>query len=333
VGGAHAVRRAVTDGDTPLICVVGATASGKSSLALALAEALGGERVEILGADSRQLYRGLDIGTAKPTPAERARVPHHLFDVLDPGETCSAGRYARMAAKVIGDIRARGRLPVVVGGTGLYVRALVDGIWDAPPRNSTLRAALEGLPGDAPHQWLSRLDPSGAAAIHPNDRRKLVRSLEITLLEGRPASALRAAHGFPGAYPALQVGLSWPREVLYARIDRRVEAMIEAGWVDEIRGLLDRGVDPNAPGMDAVGYRELVRHLGGDFGLEEAVLRIQKACRNYAKRQFTWFRKDARIRWLEAEGVPVRRLADSLIESIGSNQLGVRVDVSVRKAP
>lgn len=329
MGGAYSVR-AVTGGEVPLICVVGATASGKSALALRLAEALGGE---IVGADSRQLYRGLDIGTAKPTPAERARVPHHLFDVLDPGETCSAGRYARTAAEAISGIRARGRVPVVVGGTGLYVRALVDGIWDGPRRHPGLRAALEALPGEALYRWLTRLDGSSAAAIHPNDRRKVERALEITLLAGRPASALRRAHGFPGILPALQFGLSWPRDLLYARIERRVEAMIEAGWVDEIRGLLARGVDPHGPGMDAVGYRELVRHLEGEFGLEDAILRIQKACRNYAKRQFTWFRKDARIRWLEAEGVPVRRLADPLIDLIGSNQLGVRVDVSVRKAP
>jgi tRNA dimethylallyltransferase len=312
-----------------LICVVGPTASGKSALGLALAEALGGE---IVGADSRQLYLGLDIGTAKPTPAERARVPHHLFDVLEPGETCGAGRYARLAAEAVAGIRARGRIPVVVGGTGLYVRALVDGIWDGPPRDPALRAALERLARDGAglHRWLARLDGESAAAIHPNDARKLVRALEITLGAGRPASALRRAHGFPGAFPAVQIGLNWPRDVLYARIDRRVDAMLAEGWLDEIRALLDRGVDPDAPGMDAVGYRELVRHLRGEFDLEEAVRRAKKACRNYAKRQFTWFRKDARIRWLEAEGVPVHRLVDHLIRS---NQLGVRVDVSVRKAP
>jgi tRNA dimethylallyltransferase len=321
-----------TVADRPLICVVGATASGKSALALALAEALGGE---IVGADSRQLYRGLDVGTAKPTPDERARVPHHLYDVLDIGETCSAGRYARMAADVIAGIRARGNVPVVVGGTGLYVRALVDGIWDGPPRHPALRDALEGISADghALHRMLACLDGPSAAAIHPHDRRKLVRALEITLLSGRPASALRRAHGFPGAVPAVQVGLIWPREVLYERIDRRVEAMLSAGWIDEIRSLLDRGVDPDAPGMDAVGYRDLVRHLRGEFDLDTAVSRIQKACRNYAKRQFTWFRKDARIRWLEAEGVPVRRLAEPLIGLFESYQVGVRVDVSVRKTP
>lgn len=318
----------------PLVCVVGPTASGKSALGLALAEALGGE---IVGADSRQLYRRLDIGTAKPTPAERARVPHHLFDVLEIGATCSAGRYARMAAEAVAGIRARAKVPVVVGGTGLYVRALVDGIWDGPPRHPALRAALEELSDVGPageaarlHRWLVRLDPEGAAAIHPRDTRKLVRALEIALVAGRPASALRRAHGFPGAFPAVQIGLAWPREALYARIDRRVDAMMAAGWLDEIRGLLARGVDPDAPGMDAVGYRELVAHLRGDFDLEEAVRRAKKACRNYAKRQFTWFRKDARIRWLEAERVPVHRLVDHLTES---NQLGVRVDVSVCKAP
>jgi tRNA dimethylallyltransferase len=327
--GGKVPRGGVSGRGGPLICVVGPTASGKSALGLALAEALGGE---IVGADSRQLYRGLTIGTAKPTPAERARVPHHLLDVLEPGEPCSAGRYASMAAEAIAAIRARGKVPVVVGGTGLYVRALVDGIWDGPPRQPALRGALKRLAGDGVglHRWLVRLDGDGAAATHPHDTRKLVRALEITLVAGRPASVLRREHGFPGAFAAVQVGLTLSREALYARIDRRVDEMIEAGWVDEIRSLLAGGVDPDGPGMDAVGYRELIRHLRGDFDLDEAVRRAKKACRNYAKRQFTWFRKDARIRWLEAEGRSVHGVVDHLIRS---NQLGVRVDVPVRKAP
>jgi len=316
-------------GETPLICLVGPTGVGKSDLGLELAEALGGE---IVSADSRQVYRGMDIGTAKPTAAERARVPHHLLDVADPGEAFSAGRFARLGEAAVADIRRRGRVPLVVGGTGLYVRALLDGFWDGPAAVPPLRAALEDLAArrgkGAAHRMLARLDPDSAAAIHPNDGHKTRRALEIALSQGRPASALRRAHGFPGRHAAVRLGLTRPRAELYARIDRRVDAMMAAGWLEETRRLLDAGVDPEAPGMNAVGYRELARHLRGEWPLETALAAIRKASRNYAKRQFTWFLKDARIRWLEAERLSVRALVGTLPQY---NQRGVmRVDVSVR---
>jgi tRNA dimethylallyltransferase len=296
-----------------LVCVVGPTGVGKSAFALELAEAVGGE---IVGADARQVYRGLDIGTAKPTAAERARVPHHLLDLVEPGEPFTAGTFVRLAEAALADIRARGRVPIVVGGTGLYVRALVDGLWEGPPAAPALREALAGIAAArgpaALHRMLARLDGPSAAALHPRDRHKTARALEITLLTGRPASAQRGAHGFPGRHEALFLGLTRPRADLYDRINRRVEAMVAAGWVGEIRALLGRGVDPDGPGMDAVGYRELVRHVRGEWGLEEAVAAIQKATRNYAKRQFTWFLKDARIRWLEPEDVFVRAVVGCL---------------------
>jgi len=316
----------------PLICVVGPTGVGKTEFALELAEAIGGE---IVNADSRQVYRGMDIGTAKPTPEERARVPHHLLDVVAPGEPFSAGTFVRLADAAVADIRARGRVPLVVGGTGLYVRALVDGFWNGPPGAPGLRTALAGVaerrgPGEL-HRMLGRLDPASATAIHPHDAYKAGRALEVTLLTGRPASALKAAHGFPGRHEAVWLGLTRPRAELYARIDRRVDQMLDAGWVEETRRLLQAGVDPSGPGMNAVGYREIVRHLRGEWGLGEAAAAIRKASRNYAKRQFTWFLKDARIHWLEAVGVPVRALVGRLLRS---NQLGVmRVDVSVRQTP
>jgi tRNA dimethylallyltransferase len=319
-------------GAPPLICVVGPTGVGKSDFALELAEAVGGE---IVNADSRQVYRGMDIGTAKPTAGERARVPHHLLDVVAPGEPFSAGRFVRLADAAVADIRGRSKVPVVVGGTGLYVRALVDGFWNGPPGAPRLRAALAAVAerrgaGEA-HRMLRRLDPASAAAIHPNDAYKAGRALEVTLLTGRPASALKAAHGFPGRYEAVWIGLTRPRAVLYERIDRRVDRMLESGWVEETRRILEAGTDPGAPGMNAVGYREIARFLRGEWGLQEAAAAIRKASRNYAKRQFTWFLKDARIQWLEAEGVPVRALVGRLLRS---NQLGVmRVDVSVRQTP
>jgi tRNA dimethylallyltransferase len=315
-----------------LVCVVGPTGVGKTDFALALAEAIGGE---IVNADSRQVYRGMDIGTAKPTAEERARVPHHLIDILDPSEPFSAGAFVRLAGEAIDAIRGRKNVPVVVGGTGLYVRALVDGIWQGPRGEPGLRAALAAVAetrgAGEPHRMLRRLDPESAAALHPNDRHKVQRALEITLMEGRPASALRRAHGFPGAREATLVGLTMPRARLYARIERRVDAMIAAGWPAETEALLAAGVGPEAPGMNAVGYRQLVRHIRGEIPLETAVSEIKQATRNYAKRQFTWFRKDARIRWLEAEGLPVQGLVGRVFES---DQRGeVRVDVSIRKAP
>jgi tRNA dimethylallyltransferase len=305
---------------------------GKTDFALALAEAVGGE---IVNADSRQVYRGMDIGTAKPTAEERARVPHHLIDILDPVEPFSAGAFVRLAGEAIDAIRGRKHVPVVVGGTGLYVRALVDGIWQGPRGEPGLRAAVAAVAerrgAGEPHRMLGRLDPDSAAALHPNDRHKVARALEITLMEGRPASALRRAHGFPGAREAVLIGLTLPRARLYARIERRVDAMIAAGWVSETEALLAAGVGPGAPGMNAVGYRQLVRHIRGEMPLETAISEIKQATRNYAKRQFTWFRKDARIRWLETEGLPVQGLVGRVVES---DQRGeVRVDVSIRKAP
>ncbi|MBI5136557.1 MAG: tRNA (adenosine(37)-N6)-dimethylallyltransferase MiaA [Nitrospirae bacterium] len=315
-----------------LICICGPTGVGKTDLALALALAADGE---IVNADSRQLYRGMDIGTAKPTPEERARVPHHLIDVLDPAEPCSAGRFARMADAAIAAIRARGRRPIVVGGTGLYLRALVDGIWEGPRADPALRAALAAVADrngrGEPHRMLARLDPASAAAIHPNDVHKTIRALEITLLCGEPASSLRARHGFPGRHGAAWFGLTRPRAELYDRIDRRVEAMIAAGWVDEVRRLLAAGIPLDAPGMNALGYAEIARHVHGEWPLAAAIQAVQMASRRYAKRQFTWFRKDARLLWLDVSGASPPDLVASVLN--GAKQGESRVDVTISEAP
>ncbi|MFQ5508442.1 MAG: tRNA (adenosine(37)-N6)-dimethylallyltransferase MiaA [Leptospirillia bacterium] len=293
----------------PLLCLTGPTAVGKTGISLDLAEALG---AEIINADSRQIYRGMDIGTAKPTAEERARVPHHLIDVVDPSEVFSAARFMVLATEAIGNIRARGGVPLVVGGTGLYIRSLVDGIVDAPPAHPPLREALQAVGerqgADALHRMLQRLDPATAGGLHPNDGYKVIRAIEIVLRTGQTASGLRQAHGFPGVYNAVLIGLTRPRAELYERINRRVDEMIAAGWVDETEGLLKKGISPESPGMKAVGYRELVRFLMGEWPLSEAVASIKQASRNYAKRQFTWFRKDDRLCWFNAAGVSVAEL-------------------------
>ena len=315
-----------------LICVIGPTAVGKTEFALTLAEELGGE---IVNADSRQIYTGMDIGTAKPTPEETSRVPHHLIDVADPREAFSVGRFVELADAVIADIRARGRIPIVTGGTGLYVRALVDGLWDGPPIQPGLRDALGGIATargkEALHRMLTRLDPDSAAVAHPNDEYKVTRALEITLATGRPASTLRREHGFPGRYRALMIALNRPRPELHERINRRVEQMLDRGWIEETRCLLDAGITPEHPGMNAVGYREVARLIGGEISREQAVDAICGATRRYAKRQFTWFRKDARITWLDSSGVSVRAL---VARAFKAHNLGVmRVDVTVCKTP
>ena len=289
--------------------MVGPTAVGKTALAIALAKAIEGE---IVNADSRQIYRGMDIGTAKPTAAEQAQVPHHLIDVADPNEVFSAARYALLAEKAVGNILQRGKVPIIAGGTGLYIRALVDGISDAPKTNPPLRKALSAVArekGESElHRMLTRLDPDSAEKIHPNDLRRVERALEITLMGGKPASVVRGEHGFPGRYSPVMIGLTCPRAMLYERIDQRVKKMILAGWLDETKNLLNKGTRPDAPGMNALGYRELVACLNGELDRESAVAAICKASRNYAKRQFTWFRKDDRICWLDTADVSVRDL-------------------------
>lgn len=286
-----------------ILAIVGATATGKSSLGLALAGAIGGE---IVNADALQVYRGLDIGTAKPTPEERRRVPHHLIDLLDPEEPWSAGEFARRARPVLDEIRGRGRLPVVVGGSGFYVHALLRGLAPLPPRQPQVRRELErrmeadGLA--SLRRELERLDPATAARLAPGDRQRIVRALEVVLATGRPLSQWQAEAPPAELRPAaLRVGLTLPRAILYDRIGARVHRMIECGWVEEVAGLLRRGVDPAAPAFQAIGYRQIVCHIRGERALDVAVRDIVLATRRFAKRQETWFRnKEPEVIWLRA---------------------------------
>src|SRR5438552_9133798 len=240
---------------TRLVCIVGPTASGKTALALELAARFG---AEIVSADSRQIYRGLDVGTAKPTPAERARARHHCLDLIEPGETFDAARFRRAADDAIADIRARGRVPFVVGGTGLYVRVLLRGLCPAPPRVPALRAALDATMAraglDALYAQLVQIDPDAARRLAPRDRVRIVRALEVALATGVPLSRWQAEHGFgERPYETLVIGLARPTGELDARIRTRVDAMVASGFVDEVRALAARGIV-----SDALGYREML---------------------------------------------------------------------------
>jgi len=284
-----------------LITVVGPTATGKSALGLAIGERFDGE---IVGADSVQIYRFLDIGSAKPTEEERRRLPHHLVDVVDPAEPYTAADYERDARAAVDDIVRRGRLPIVVGGTALYVRALLRGLCPAPPADAGVRAELverareEGWP--ALHRQLADLDPAAAERIHPNDRVRIERALEVVLTSGQPLSELHSRHGFPRAdLAALQIGLDLPRDLLFERIDTRVEEMFGQGWVEEVESLLARGYDPDLKPLQAIGYRDVVRLIGGECSREEAVHSIQRDTRRFAKRQLTWLRKEEDILWCD----------------------------------
>lgn len=292
-------------GSPPVIVLLGATATGKSALALALAEEIEGG-AEIVNADALQVYRGFDIGTAKPTAVERERVPHHLIDILDPHERYSAGEFARRARAVVADIHRRGRRTLVVGGSGLYLRALLEGISPVPRgdrkirRDLRRRVAEEGL--ERLYEELRRRDPVTAERLMPRDRQRILRALEVLEVSGVPLSEWieRKPFGDQGL-PSLRIGLTLPRAILYDRIAVRVDRMLGCGWLDEVRRLLSSGLTPELPAFQAIGYRQLVRHLLGEVSLGEAVEELVRQTRRYAKRQETWFRKEPDVAWFQAD--------------------------------
>ena len=274
------------------LAIVGCTGAGKTALSLAVARELD---AEIISIDSRQVYRGMDIGTAKATPRERSLVPHHGLDIRDPGERYSAGDFGRDARRWIAAIRSRGRVPLLVGGTGFFLRALTDPLFREPPLDPARRSALEEALGALPRRelarWVCVLDPERTEVAIGGGRQRMIRTLSITLLTGRNVSWWHVRHPTEGKPLAGVVcRLVVPFEVLEERIARRTCDMVAAGFVDEVRGLLGAGHAPGAPGMDGVGYREMVAHLAGEITLDEAIERTRRATRRYAKRQRTWFR-------------------------------------------
>jgi len=287
----------------PVILLAGPTAVGKTQLALEIAHRLG---TEIINCDSMQVYRYMEIGTAKPTPEERALVPHHLLDVADPDEPFDAARYAELARPVIESLQNRGKMPLVVGGTGLYMKVLTRGICPAAPRDPAIREQLRreleehGL--ERLHQELGRVDPEAGRRLHPHDRQRVLRALEVQRLTGIPLSCWQSQHRFQQTiYRTVKIFLYRDRNVLYERINRRVRQMLEQGLVAEVRRLLAMGYGPELKSMQAVGYKQLAAHLLGACPLASAVTDMERATRHYARRQLTWFRGDSEFRWVQAD--------------------------------
>ncbi len=286
-----------------LAVLAGPTASGKTALAIELARAFGGE---IISADSMQVYKRMDIGSGKPSREQREAVPHHLIDIAEPDEDYTAAAFMRDADRAIEDMHGRGKRVFVAGGTGLYIRALLHGILEGPAGDKALRGALASEAAERGlgwlHERLASLDPAAAASIHPNNLRRVLRALELTLLSKRPASELRKEHAFSEArYDALLIGLHKDRQALYADIDKRVDEMLARGLVDETRGLVDAGYSTGLKPMNGLGYKEVAGFLNGEYPLAEAARLIKRNTRRYAKRQLTWFKKEPGIIWLSSE--------------------------------
>jgi tRNA dimethylallyltransferase len=287
----------------PVVVIVGPTAVGKSRVAIEVAKAF---ETEVLTADSRQVYRGLDIGTDKPLPEERQAVPHRLIDLVNPDESFNAGLYRRQAVDEIERLYRDRRLPLVVGGTGLYVRTLLKGLCDAPPTDPVVRAALRQEAKDQGHDCLyARLvaiDPVTAARLHPRDESKVNRALEVYELSGRRMSEFQQEHGFADRpFAALIIGLNRERGALYRRIEERIDWQLAHGLIEETRQLLARGYQRDSAAMKGLGYRQVAEHLAGEYDAAEMVRRFKRDTRHFSKRQMTWFRKEPGIQWLTIE--------------------------------
>jgi tRNA dimethylallyltransferase len=291
-------------GSHPLIVILGPTASGKSALAIALAGKLDGE---ILVCDSTQVYRHFDIGTAKVRATEARGIPHHLVDRVEPTEVFTAGDFQRRAVEVLADVRSRDRLPILTAGTGLYLRALLEGLSEAPQRSEELRERLRTSVARHGatylHRVLSRLDSKTASRIAEGDTQKIIRAIEMRVLAGKPVDAIHRAgrQGLQG-YSVTKIGLNPPRAALYQRINQRTIQMIQAGWMEEVRDLIAAGVPPDAKPFQFIGYSELRQVLEGKLSESAAVETIQRATRQFAKRQLTWFRREQNVIWMEGFG-------------------------------
>lgn len=305
----------------PLIVILGPTAAGKTDLAIDLAMALNGE---IVSADSRQVYRQMDIGTAKPTAEQRGLVPHHLLDVVNPDENLSVAQYQIMAYDAIDAILARGCLPFLVGGTGQYITAVTEG-WNIPeiPPNPDLRAELEAFARsegrDALLQRLAQLDPATAEKIDPHNIRRVVRAIEVSVESGQPFSELQQKH--PPPYTILEYGLTMERDALYKQADQRVDQMMEHGFLDEVRRLLDQGYDRSLPSMSGLGYAQLAAHLLDQISLDQAIARTKHATHDFIRRQYTWFRgHDRGILWHNMQEIELKRLINTTFRWIQNHR-------------
>jgi len=297
-----------------LLVVLGPTASGKSALGISLAEELGGE---IIVCDSTQVYRHFNVGTAKVAQSEQRGIPHHLVDVVEPAEVFTAGEYRSRAIAVLEDLRGRGKVPIITAGTGLYLRALLEGLSDAPTRSEELRERLRERArtkgGEYLHKLLARMDHEAASRIAPRDTPKIIRAIEICVLAGQTVGDVhRSGRSGLKGYSIRKIGLLPSRAALYAAIDARVRAMIAAGWVEEVRRLVAMGVPRGAKPFQFIGYSEIREHLEGKLSLEAAVKQTQQATRRFAKRQITWFRRESDVDWLSGFGTDRRIIAHAL---------------------
>ena len=294
----------------PILVILGPTASGKTDAALAAAQAIG---AEILSVDSMQVYQGMDVGTAKPSLAERWGVRHHLIDVVPPTEVFTVGRFVEAADAVIADAAGRSVPLVATGGTPLYYKALFEGLFEGPGADDAVRAKLRALPDEALSRRLAEVDPAAASRIHPNDHKRLVRALEVFELTGRPISSFQTAWAAQAwRHRAAWVGLEWDREALNRRINARVKAMISAGWVDEVRRLLATHGSLSHTAAEATGYRELIDHLAGRTTLDDAVEQIKIATRQLARRQMKWFRRFREVKWVKGDQPPEAVAAEAV---------------------
>lgn len=281
-----------------VILLVGPTCVGKTGAAIALARRIG---TEIISADSMQIYRRMDIGTEKPTPAQLAEVTHHMIDIVEPSDNYSAGRYIEDVKPIIESLHSRGKVPVVTGGTGLYIKAMTRGLFRGPSADWALREELRNEDSDTLYGRLRRLDPDTAETLEPGDRRRVVRALEVCILTGKKMSEVKREHTSTLPYDFIKVALTRDRKELYGMIEERVEEMMRRGLLDEVKGVLE--MNPSRTAMQAIGYKELKGYLDGDYHLEEAVRLIKRNTRRYAKRQFTWFRKEEGLRWVDVTGL------------------------------
>lgn len=314
---------------TKLIAIVGPTAVGKTAVAIELAKHIGGE---IVSADSMLIYKGMDIGTAKPTEKERQGIPHHLIDIVEPWESFSVAEYQALAEKAIAGVAARGKWPILAGGTGLYVQSVIDPydfteIVTQPEFRQEMNLRVEREGSIALHRELAAVDPIAAAKIHPNDPRRIIRALEVFHFTGRPISSYWELHKkLPPKYDLLYIGLTMERSALYRRVERRVDQMIAQGLVEEVKSLLDAGVAPGSTAMQGLGYKEIVQYLQGQVDLETAVYILKRDTRHFAKRQLTWFRRDRRINWLEvAENSPVSEIMAKIVNLMQEKWLSSRI--------
>ena len=302
---------------SPLICIIGPTAVGKTEIALRLAQYFD---TEIVSIDSRQIYRKMDIGTAKPTPDQQRAVPHHLIDCVDVGQPFSVAEYQRLADTAIAKIHERGKRTMAVGGAGLYFRSIIDGLFDGPGADAEIRSKLRREADEhgnaALYERLRRCDPEAANRVHPNNLVRVIRALEVYELTGKPISAFQGQwQTNEPRYRFRAFGLNMPRETLYQRIEKRTDQMVETGLIEEVKGLLNQGAPRNCIAMQSFGYKELIDYLDGKRTLDEAIALLKQNTRRFAKRQLTWFRSDSRIEWLyTSQFSSIGGIVDNLLE-------------------